>query len=273
MAPTTSNAQFYENAYAIRCLIQRFDDSSILTLEQGRAMLNPGIKTEPKMATNALGINVVVDQFITDEAPELELSFRAGIFQPETSELILGRRFANASKASNFQIDINVPAAPSGANTTILVPAKTIGQYGYGAPVDTCFAAVKDATTSLSTQLTRVAAGTTPDLTLTTNTFYQAQHLGFGFSPDLAGTTVSLAGPLAASVITALTDTLVGVYKICAQLITDKGRAGTLYCHQALPMLDSPLDPTAKELKIKFRLIVPAGLKRAYDIDWLNKAA
>lgn len=271
MPPVTNNADYYEKVKAQRFTLKRLSDNYPLSLEKGMLMIQPGFEQEDQDVVDPDGTTVRANSFTRSEKPIVEAVFSAAALNPETSELIFGRRVASGNTVSQISIDLVLPAAPSGVNQTIVLPAVLAGKVGFGMAADVALASVKDAATGLSVALTRDASAGPPDLTADTLTFYQGANLALGFSPDLAGATVTLVAPLTAAVITTLTDTIIGTYSIYAEVISTTGRVGSFFAPQAQCGLNANFNPSEQSLTIQFRLNKPAGARRYYDFHWLNR--
>lgn len=209
---------------------------------------------------------VPVDQYKISEDPQVTLVWRAGQFQPEIMQFILGRIFAPATGQSITYID------DLEVDSTLATPAITSAALlGSGVGSDTGQAAIKS-NFGVTQTLTRLSFDPTGFGTASTvtNSFMLGTGLSFRFSPDLEGKTVVYQVQQLYDTLK-MQDAAVDFYKVSGLLINTTNQIWRMEGFRAKPILDgSQLDVSQEEVAVAFRLFTPADKCSAYDLQYLN---
>jgi len=233
--------------------------------------LSTGIQERIQTAVNREGIQVPVDQYITSEDPQLSVVYRAGQYQPEVMQFVLGRVFEidNTSKFISFEEEAVVP--PDGIYR---FPA-TSETDALGAGVDLAGPLVITTKNNLGVTipLTRVNwdnDGFPGSATLSFMADNDSRQVRF--TNDLIGRTVVMVITQSFQPTLRMADAITTTFEIGALLINTSGRVWRFYAPAARPVLDGgEIDPSAEELTINFRLFTPPGRCSAFDLVYLNK--
>jgi len=264
------STKHFETFKGQRVYIRR-PDGGAFAIPSAQMKLATGIQERIQTAVNREGIQVPVDQYITSEDPQLSVMYRAGQYQPEVMQFILGRVFETVSTSTSISFEEEA-----------VVPSDGIYRFPAAAETDALGAGVDLAGPLVIT--TKNDLGVTIPLTkvnwdndgfaanailsfMANNTTRQVR-----FTNDLIGRTVVMVVSQSFQPTLRMAEAITTTFEIGALLINTSGRVWRFYAPAARPVLDGgEIDPAAEELTINFRLFTPPGRCSAFDLVYLNK--
>jgi hypothetical protein len=261
-----ANVQSYINGTAY--LIRNSDGVVLPTFRSKSFELDPGIKQDFIMATNANGAMVPTVPLIKERMAKMKITFGAGQANLLIQELIHAGRFVLDSAAAPViaeQITVL-------ANT---VPAATAGNIFFGLAADTAVAYMINLVTGLPQLLTRVAASTLlATVQAATLTYSQGADGVFQFSNDLLGRVVTFRATKTAFSTPTLKDILPGSYTLIASGIkTSDNSIDIIKAVLAYPDFTAAMVPGADSVDVTFVLVPPAGACIGYEFVALRDQA
>ncbi len=261
-----ANVQNYINGTAY--LIRNRDQVAIPTFRTQKWKLDPGIKQDFIMGSNANGALVPTVPVLKERMAKLTLTFGPGQANLAILELVHAGQFALDPNAA-VQIVEQITVL---SNT---VPAAVAGNVFFGFPADVATAYVRSLLTGLPQALTRVPAATAlATVQSATTTFSQGLNGVFQFSNDLIGRVITFQATKTAASLPSLQDTNPGSYTLIASGIkTSDNSVDILKATIAIPDFTAQMEPGADALDITFVLIPPAGQCVGYSFVSLGDQA
>jgi len=245
-------------------------DQGAFAIPSAQMRLATGIQERIQTAVNREGIQVPVDQYTIAEDPQLTILYRAGQFQPEVMQFVLGRLFepTNAAQTISYEEEITVPA--SGEVTFPASSAST--ELGSGVNLENLVITTKNAL-GVTTLVTKVAWDDNGFANNATNSWMaNNNNRVLRFTSDLVGQTVVLVCAESFNSTLRMAGALTGVFEVGGILVNTSGRVWRFYAPMARPVLDGgQIDPGAEEVGINFRLFTPPGRCSAFDLVYLNR--